>query len=179
VVRRFVSAAVVTAIFLASVPAARAGEASASKSARALSAGPPSVTAHATVIFIDDDGKIATLRPGSNGWTCGVGTKGEVGADPFCTDAAGMQWTMDWMMHKSHPTNTKPGIMYMFAGGRDWSATDPWATKGTPIVEPPHWMLIYPFNPKTSGLPSGVKMTGTWIMWSGTPYAHLMINQKP
>jgi transposase len=23
------------------------------------------------------------------------------------------------------------------------------------------------------------KQTGTWIMWSGTPYAHLMINQRP
>lgn len=178
-VRRFVFAAVAAAFCLASVQPARAAESSASKIARALSAGPPSVTAHAKVVWIDDDGKITTLRPGSNGWTCGVGTKDEVGADPFCTDAAGMQWTMDWMMHKPHPTNTKPGIMYMFAGGRDWSATDPWATKGTPIVEPPHWMLIYPFDPKSSGLPTGVKMTGTWIMWSGTPYAHLMINQKP
>jgi hypothetical protein len=130
-------------------------------------------------MFIDDDGKMTTLRAGSNGWTCAVGTKGEVGADPFCTDAAGMQWTMDWMAHKARPTNTKPGIMYMFAGGRDWSATDPWATKGTPIDEPPHWMLLYPFDAKSSGLPTTVKMTGTWIMWSGTPWAHLMINQKP
>jgi len=128
---------------------------------------------------MDDNGKMTVLRPGSNGWTCAVGTKGEVGADPFCTDAAGMQWTMDWIAQKPHPSNTKPGVMYMFAGGRDWSATNPWATKGTPIVEPPHWMILWPFGAKTSGLPTGSKMTGSWIMWAGTPYAHLMINQKP
>ncbi len=154
-----------------------AAETDASKIARALSAGPANVTDRATVIFMDDSGKTTTLRKGSNGWTCGVGTKGEVGADPFCTDAAGMQWTMDWMNHKP-PSNKVPGIMYMFAGGTDWSATDPYATKGTPIKEPPHWMILYPFATSTA-LPTGAKMTGTWIMWAGTPYAHLMINQKP
>ena len=160
------------------LPAA-ANEPTSEKIARALSAGPATITSHATVAFMDDAGKMTTLRSGSNGWTCAVGTKGEVGADPFCTDAAGMQWTMDWVAQKPHPTNTKPGIMYMFAGGRDWSATDPWATKGKPIVEPPHWMILWPFSAKSSGLPTDLKMTGTWIMWRNTPYAHLMINQKP
>ena len=90
-----------------------------------------------------------------------------------------MQWAMDWMGHKEKPTNTQPGIIYMLAGGTDWSATDPWASSGTPIQEPPHWMIMWPFDPKTSGLPTEAKQTGTWIMWAGTPYAHLMINQKP
>jgi len=66
----------------------------------------------------------------------------------------------------------------MLAGGTDWSATDPYATKGTPIKEPPHWMLMWPFD-AASGLPTTEKKTDTWIMWAGTPYAHLMINQKP
>ena len=153
-------------------------ESNTSKIARALSAGPVPIRAGATVIWIADDGKVTTLRKGTNGWTCGVGTKGEVGADPFCGDAAAMQWANDWMTHKPKPTNTVPGIMYMLAGARDWSATDPYATKGKPIVEPPHWMILYPFG-KASALPTGVKMNGTSIMWAGTPYAHLMINQVP
>ena len=163
---------------LSASAALAATESGASKIARALSAGPASVSAGATVLWMDDSGKITTLRKGANGWTCAVGTKGEVGTDPFCADAPGMQWVMDWAAHKSKPSNTKPGIVYMLAGGRDWSATDPWATKGTPVVEPAHWMLMWPYG-KSSGLPTGVKATGTWIMWSGTPYAHLMINQKP
>lgn len=153
-------------------------ESDASKMARALAAGPTSVSTGASALFMADDGKITTLRKGSNGWICVVGTKGKVGADPFCADPAGMRWVMDWVTHKKAPTNTKPGLIYMLAGGSDWSATDPWATKGASIKEPPHWMIMYPYG-KSSGLPTGMKMSGTWIMWAGTPYAHLMINQKP
>ncbi|BDE06257.1 hypothetical protein WPS_15330 [Vulcanimicrobium alpinum] len=75
-------------------------------------------------------------------------------------------------------TNTKPGIVYMYAGGTDWSADDPYASKGTPITEPAHWMIMWPFDLKASGIPSKVANTGTWVMWAGTPYAHLMINGK-
>ena len=49
----------------------------------------------------------------------------------------------------------------------------------TPIKEPPHWMFMWPFDPKTSGLPTTPKQTGTWIMYAGTPWAHLMINPRP
>ena len=170
---------VAAVLFAASSAAGLADESSASKMARAISAGPPSVTSHATIEFLADNGKITVLRKGTNGWTCAVGTKGEVGTDPFCADAPAMQWGNDWMMHKPHPTNARPGLMYMLSGGRDWSPSDPWATKGHPFSEPPHWMLMYPFGATASGLPTSPKMTGTWIMWAGTPYAHLMINQKP
>jgi hypothetical protein len=76
------------------------------------------------------------------------------------------------------PANTKPRIVYMLAGGTDWSASNPWATKGTPIHEPPHWMVMWPVT-AASGLATAPKNSGTWIMWAGTPYAHLMVNQKP
>jgi len=38
---------------------------------------------------------------------------------------------------------------------------------------------MWPFEPKTTGLPATPSQTGTWIMWAHTPYAHLMINQNP
>src|ERR1700682_5706131 len=163
---------------LLAMTAAAPAETPAQKIARALSAGPPSITAHATVADMDDKGKMTVLRKGTNGWTCIPGHPGVVGDDAMCADAATMQWGADWAAHKAKPTNTKPGIAYMLAGGTDWSATDPFATKGTPIKEPPHWMVMWPV-PKDSGLPTTPKDTGTWIMYAGTPYAHLMINGKP
>jgi hypothetical protein len=146
---------------------------------RAISAGPLSVTAKARIVEMDEKGKMTVWRDGTNGWTCFPGHAGVIGDNPECDDEAAMQWGEDWMAHKPKPSNAQPGVVYMFAGGTDWSATDPWATSGTPIQEPPHWMILWPFDPKASGLSDKVKTTGTWIMWAGTPYAHLMINQKP
>jgi len=67
----------------------------------------------------------------------------------------------------------------MLLGGTDWSASDPNAHSGTPIKEPPHWMIMWPVDSKTTGLSAQPKQTGTWIMWAGTPYSHLMVNQHP
>jgi hypothetical protein len=50
--------------------------------------------------------------------------------------------------------------------------------KGTNGWTCPHWMILYPV-PNSSGLPTTPKNTGTWIMYAGTPWAHLMINGKP
>jgi len=35
------------------------------------------------------------------------------------------------------------------------------------------------FDPKQAGLSDTPKESGTWVMYAGTPYAHLMINQQP
>ncbi len=166
------------ALVAAAAAAPAATETKAQKIARALSAGPPSVTVHATVADMDDKGKMTTLRMGTNGWTCVPGHVGVVGDDPLCADAPSMQWGADWMAHKKKPTNTKPGIIYMYAGGTDWSASDPFATKGTVLKEPPHYMIMWAFDGKTSGLPTTPRTTGSWIMYAGTPYAHLMVNGK-
>jgi hypothetical protein len=40
-------------------------------------------------------------------------------------------------------------------------------------------MLIWPMDPKTSGLPTIPKQPATWIPYAGTPWAHLIINQRP
>ena len=102
-----------------------------------------------------------------------------VGGQPYCADEAAVQWERDFAAHKPKPTNPAPGIEYMLLGGTDWSGSNPNATSGTPIKEPPHWMIMWPFDPTTTGLSVEAKQTGTWIMWAGTPYAHLMINQHP
>ena len=173
------AAAFSAAALIAAALPAHAAESTQAKIARGMTAGPPSIAAGATFIDVNDaTGKITVLKKGSNGFSCFVGHPGVVGDDPFCADAAGMQWVGSWMAHKPRPVNAQPGIIYMLAGGTDWSASDPWATKGKPIHEPPHWMLMWPVTGR-SGLATTPKNSGTWIMWAGTPYAHLMVNQKP
>jgi len=170
--------ATVLALACLAVTAAAAGaESTQAKIQRAMSAGPASISARATIFDFDAKGQPIVLRKGTNAFWCYIGGPG-VGNDAFCADQAGMQWGADWAAHKAAPTNKVPGIIYMLRGGKDWSATDPWATKGTPISEPPHWMIMYPYT-AASGLPTTDKNTGSWIMWAGTPYAHLMINQQP
>jgi hypothetical protein len=148
------------------------------KIARALSAAPASIAKGAKVVDRDGAGNETTLRDGTNGFTCFPGHPDVVGAAAFCANAPALQWEADMAQNKPKPTNTEPGIEYMLAGGSDWSATDPMATSGTPINEPPHWMIMWPVE-ATSGLATTAKQTGTWIMYAGTPWAHLMINQRP
>jgi hypothetical protein len=164
---------------LACALVANAAESKEAKIKRALSAAPPEVAKAAKVVDVDDKGNMTVLREGSNGFTCFPGHPGVVGDVAICMDAASMQWASDLSAHKPKPTNTEPGICYMLAGGTDWSATDPFATSGTPIKEPPHWMIMWPFDPKTGGLSDKESQKGTWIMYAGTPWSHLMINQRP
>ena len=149
------------------------------KIARALSAAPSSVSDGARIVDRDENGAETVLREGNNGFTCFPGHPGVVGDFPYCANGAALRWESDFLALRPKPTNAEPGIEYMLQGGSDWSATDPYAISGTPINEPPHWMILWPFDPKTTGLPTEPKETGTWIMWANTPWAHLMINQKP
>ena len=146
----------------------------------ATSAAPREISDHAAVIAPDANGKMATIRPGTNGWTCMADQPETPGLDPMCVDQASMQWVQSWMTKAPKPANTVPGIIYMLQGGSDISATDPWATKTDRFIEsPPHYMIMWPYDAKATGFSTVPKKTGTWIMWAGTPYAHLMINQKP
>ena len=154
-------------------------ESKGAKVARALSAAPANVAKAAKVVDLDSKGNETLLREGTNGFTCFPGQPGVVGGQPYCANEAALQWERDFAAHKPKPTNAEPGIEYMLLGGSDWSGSDPNAASGTPIQEPPHWMIMWPFDAKTTGLPVEAKQTGAWIMWAGTPYAHLMINQRP
>lgn len=151
--------------------------------ASALSAAPKQIAEHATVMGPGADGKMATLRPGTNGWTCFPDNPNTPGGDPMCADAEGMKWAQAWMSHAAKPGNTAPGVIYMLVGGTDASNTDPFATKPAPgadwVKTGPHWMIMWPFDPATTGFSAKPKSTGTYIMFPNTPWAHLMIIQVP
>ena len=149
------------------------------KIARALSAAPEEVARAARVVHTDADGKTIVLREGTNGFTCMPGNLKVVGDPPMCADAASMQWAADFKAGKPKPTNAVPGITYMLAGATQRSDSDPYDKTSPAITVGPHWMIMWPFDPKTTGLPTTHKATGAYIMWAGSPYAHLHVMGRP
>jgi len=149
------------------------------KITRALSAAPPDVAKAATVAEMDGQGKTTVLRAGTNGFTCMPGDPTGVGHPAMCADQASMQWFKDFAEHKPKPTNTVPGITYMLAGATQRSDSDPYDTTSPAITVGPHWMIMWPFDPKATGLPTTHTPMGAYIMWAGTPYAHLHIMGRP
>ena len=146
----------------------------------ATSAGPRSISDKATVMAADDSGKMVKIRAGTNGWTCIPDEPSTPGLDPMCIDKSGMEWVSALIAKKPKPTNTAPGLIYMLQGGSDISATNPFATTTDHYVSSPaHFMIMWPYDAKTTGFATTPKKTGSWIMWAGTPYAHLMVNQTP
>jgi len=146
--------------------------------ASAESAAPASIAHDAAVITVDAKGAISTVRQGNNGWTCMPDNPQTPGKDPMCMDGNGMKWAEAWMGHKPPPADNV-GLMYMLAGGSDASNTDPWGEKpanGKWVETGPHVMVVgaeslnklYP----TSADPDTSK---PYVMFGGTPYAHLMI----
>ena len=159
--------------------AASEEESTQAKIQRALSAGPPNVTKEATVAEADTKGRLKILRPGTNDFTCMPGDPKGVGMPPMCEDKVAMQWNSDFETHKPKPTTTGPGIEYMLAGATQRSDSDPFDKTSPPIRIGPHWMILWPFDPATSGLPTVHKPTGAYIMWAGTPWAHVHIMGAP
>jgi hypothetical protein len=149
------------------------------KIVRALAAGPPNVAQAATVAEWDRHGKLTILRAGTNGFTCMPGDPTTVGKPALCADRASMQWMNDFAHHKPKPTNTAPGITYMLAGATQRSDSDPYDSTSAPMTIGPHWMIMWAFDPKATGLPSGYRPIGTFIMWAGSPYAHVHVMGFP
>jgi hypothetical protein len=178
-----------TVLFLVALAgAASAGQAiaqakptKAEKIANAMSAAMPSISGKATIMDwpATDGGAMTTLRAGTNGWTCLPDFPATKGNDPMCVDEQWMSF-MGAMMSKSPPQIKRAGIGYMIApGGAYGSNTDPFAEKETPAndwgFDPPHVMLLVPDAKNLEGLPTKRQSGGPWVMWTGTPYAHVMV----
>jgi hypothetical protein len=71
------------------------------------------------------------------------------------------------------------GRAYMLAGATQRSDSDPYDETSPAITVGPHWMIMWPFDPKATGLPTTHKPTGAYIMWAGSPYAHLHVMGRP
>jgi hypothetical protein len=142
--------------------------------ADALSAAPASMTGNAKVV--DWDGNV--LREGTGPFTCLPTPPGyPAGTTPMCMDGPWMAWADAWG-NKTDLTIDRLGISYMLAGDSGASNTDPFATEETDdndwVVEGPHLMIITPDTGLLDGLPTDPDNGGPYVMWKGTPYAHIM-----
>jgi hypothetical protein len=146
---------------------------------RVLLSGPECVTREATVAEMNAKGEMAVLRRGTNQWVCVPGNENIVGAADMCADPMGMQWMRDVMARKPKPSNASPGLIYMLNGALQHSHTDPFDRTSPAIPIGPHWMILWPFDPKAAGLPSVMRDAGTLVMFAGTPYAHLHVCGSP
>jgi hypothetical protein len=130
----------------------------------------------------DANGAMKAVRQGTNGWTCIPDDPQTPGPDPMCFDANAGKWVQAMLGHKPPPNGT-PGVMYMLEGGTDASNTDPYAKSPTAsndwIKTGPHIMIVGS-SAMLTGYPSGAKpdTSAPYVMWAGTPYAHLMVPVK-
>jgi hypothetical protein len=152
--------------------------------ALARSAAPPFISKDAIILIVDKDRKFKKVRTGTNGFTCYSDLDKIDVPVPSCMDAAAVQWWDDFTSGKPGPTNTVPGIAYMAQGALRWEKAGviymDWHTADTKRVkEPPHWLILWPFDPKRTKLPTYPGKFGSSIMYSGTPWSHIMIYQDP
>jgi hypothetical protein len=141
----------------------------------AVSAGPESVAGDATVVALAADGTVTTLREGTNGIRCIPDDPSTQSNDPICVDEEGFRWLLSLVRGEAVPANTKPGVAYMLQGGSETKG--PFDDTEERVISDPHWAILWPFDPEATGLPTESTGSGAWIMWAGTPYAHLMIDQ--
>lgn len=158
---------------------------------QALSAAPPAVAAHATVVRMDKDGTMRTLRKGTDGFTCMI-----LGADRMCNDANAMEFFSAVMNHTAPPDGL--GISYMLAGDHGASNTDPYAkgnnhsasnadSHATGKTGNNHWIVTGPHLMIVGAAAKGLGYAREadpdpgkpYMMWVGTPYEHAMVPVGP
>ena len=152
------------------------------QTALSLSAAPPHIAKEAGIMIYGADGKLTETKKSANGFTCIPSVMNLSNPDPMCMDAAVQQWMTDRMNHAPKPTNTVPGIAYMARGGSHFEKDGKvvMSADGAKIVkEPPHWMLMWPFDAAATKLPTAPNPSGVYVMFDGSPYAHLMLYQDP
>ena len=150
--------------------------------ALAMSAGPAAISKNAMIVgcaggSCADMNELAKgpkqLRAGTNRWVCYALKDG-----PMCLDKEWRKWMEAWMS-KSDPKIEGTGIGYMLRGDTGSSNTDPFAMSPTAnnewVVAPPHIMVLYQDAKMLDAYPTDPKSGGPWVMWKGTPYAHVMV----
>jgi hypothetical protein len=156
----------------------------------ALSAAPAHIAKEAAVMVQGEDGKLVEARKGTNGFTCVPMADPNVPTlDPMCMDQAAFQWFTS-LMNKEPKPATAPGITFMAKGAHGWVKDGkllPKEEHGARLVHfPPHWMISWPFDSKTSGFPDCARdpekfarSGNTCIAEDGSPSAFLVIYQDP
>ena len=119
------------------------------------------------------------LREGTSDYTCFPAPEALVG--PMCMNSEWQRWMAAWMGGTPF-TAERMAIAYMLSGDEpDGGASniDPAAAQPSAnnewVVEGPHMMVITPDPAVFAGLPTVIQTDGPYVMWTGTPYVHLMV----
>jgi hypothetical protein len=150
---------------------------------------PESISRNAAIAWIDSSGTLHAIRPGTNGFTCVI-VRPDPFAGPICGDQNAAAWLLAMLRGAAQPpAMSGPGIAYMAAGGSHYEDAQgnvlmehdltPHAAGSRRVTEQPHWMLLWPLDPAKSGFPTKENGTGSYVMFAGTPWAHLMVYQDP
>ncbi len=170
---RFILGLAILATSFLVVPVVGSAEDQSDAVADALSAAWPGMAENATVV--DWEGNV--LREGSNGFTCFPTPPTLEGKAPMCMDSEWMEWADAWSNKKDYAAD-KLGISYMLAGDGGASNIDPYAEGPTEdnewIREGAHLMILAPAA-LLEAFPTDPDNGGPYVMWKGTPYAHLMV----
>ena len=144
---------------------------------------PERISDQAGIVRMDPKGKVEPVSQSKNGFTCTL--MPDESRAPVCADERGFAWLVAAISQKPQPPRIdKPGIAYMAKGGVHYETSEgkmmmmPGAG-AKEVREPPHWMIIWPFDSASTGIPTKPNAGGTYIMFAGTPYAHLMVYQDP
>lgn len=147
----------------------------------AMSAAPPSISTNATILDYSSEpgGEPIVLRKGTNGWTCFPDNPHMPGKNPMCVDSQLIE-LFTAIKEKRDPSITRTGFGYFLQGGAPRSNANPWDTGPTPDnewmeMQVPHIVVVSPDKAILEGLPTKSDNGGPWVMWSGTPYVHIMI----
>jgi hypothetical protein len=146
--------------------------------ASALSAAPSTVAAGATVVVPSPDGSVSVIQEGNNGFTCVPDDPNTIVTDPLCMDEQSMKM-FEAFMGGPEPAYDGMGIMYMLQGTAAASASDPMVMKPAEgeewVVDGPNIRLVSPDGFDEEMFPVEPTADGPYIMWSGTPFEHLVI----
>ncbi len=181
--RAILSTVFLGGLLLPSASCAQGGMSNAQFIKLAESGAPPDIAAKAAIARIDPKKKTITqVRAGTNGFTCSVIPDGSNA--PLCGDKNAWPWFAAAFTGQPKPPNTEPGISYMMQGGVHYETANgdivmEKAATTKDVKEPPHWMLTWPIDPAATGLPTKPNAGGVYVMFAGTPYAHLMVYQNP
>jgi hypothetical protein len=150
------------------------------KIASALTAAPEEVTRNATVKdWPAREGEgLTLLRQGTNEWVCLPDDPTTPGNDPTCLDQT-FHDALVAFFSGQQPRITRVGYAYMLTSDAEGSNTDPMAKGATPTNQwhhaGPHIMLLYPDAKLLDGVPTKPSAYGPYVMFPGTPIAHVML----
>jgi len=146
----------------------------------AMSAAPPAIGDHATIMDwpATPTGQPTQVRAGTNGWTCFPDMPNTPSNDPMCLDGEFLKWAQAWMTH-TPPHLTNVGLSYMLQGSADADNADPFKVQPDSgkqwVITGPH-IMIAPLNAaQLSGMSTDPNSGGPYVMFAGTPYAHVMM----